>query len=80
VYISGIYWHENKSPAGTAGLQPGDVLLRWNNNAVSSPPDLRKLVEKTPVGSRAKVIVLRSGQELSLEVIVGQRPPLQVES
>jgi serine protease Do len=74
VYISGIYLHENKSPAGTAGIQPGDVLLKWNDAAVNSPADLRKLVEKTNIGSKAKVIVRRSGQEIELEVTVGRRP------
>jgi S1-C subfamily serine protease len=80
VYIAGIYLHDNKSPAGTAGIEPGDVLLRWNDAAVSSPNDLRTLVEKTPVGSKVKVIVLRNSQELTLEVVVGQRPVLPVES
>lgn len=80
VYISGIFWHDNKSPAGSAGMQPGDVLLRWNDHAVTSPADLRKQVEKTGVGTKAKVIVLRKGQEIPLEVTVGQRPQLQVES
>ena len=80
VYIAGIYLHENKSPAATAGVQPGDVLLRWNDMAVNSPRELRKLVEKTAIGAKAKVIVLRGGQELTLEVVVGRRPLLPVES
>jgi serine protease Do len=79
VYIESIYLHDNKSPAQSAGIQGGDVLLKWNDTDVASPSDLRRLVQKTPVGSKAKVIVLRSGQELPLEVIVGQGPML-VES
>jgi S1-C subfamily serine protease len=36
--------------------------------------ELRRQVENTKIGSRAKVIVLRGGQEVPLEVVVGQRP------
>jgi serine protease Do len=76
VYVSGIYLQDNSSPAAHAGVQPGDVLLRWNDNVVMSPADLRKLVERTPIGSRARVLVWRDGRELTLEVVVGQRPQL----
>lgn len=79
VYIAGIYLNDNKSPAATAGIQPGDVLFKWNGKAVNSPADLRQLVEKTPIASRAKVVVLRAKQELNLEVIVGDRPPLPLD-
>jgi S1-C subfamily serine protease len=78
VYIVGIYLDDNaKSPAATAGIQPGDVLLAWNGVAVNSPLELRKQVENTKVGSRAKVTVFRDGQDVTLEVIVGQRPMLE---
>jgi serine protease Do len=80
VYIVDLYLHDNKSPAATAGIQRGDVLLRWNDADVTSPAELRKLVEKTQIGSKAKVVVLREGNEVSLEVTVGQRPVLPVES
>jgi S1-C subfamily serine protease len=76
VYIAGIYLHNNSSPALTAGVQPGDVLLSWNGSAVSSPLELRRLVEKTPIGSRVRVVVQRDGQEVVLEVVVGQRPDI----
>jgi S1-C subfamily serine protease len=78
VYIIGIYLDDNsKSPAAAAGVQPGDVLLSWNGVKVNSPLDLRKQVENTKVGSRAKVTVFRDGQEVTLEVVVGQRPMLE---
>jgi serine protease Do len=76
VYIAGIYLHDDKSPAATAGIQPGDVLLKWNGVKVDSPGELRKHVEKTAIGSKANVLILRSGQEETLEVVVGRRPPL----
>jgi serine protease Do len=81
VYIAGIYVHENRSPAAVAGIQPGDVLLKWNETMVNTPSELRRLVEKTTIGSKTKVVVLRDSQELTLEVVVGRRPAeLPVES
>ena len=64
------------SPAAKAGLQPGDVVLRWNDVPVSSPAVLSTAVAQTEVGSTAKVVIYRGGQELTLEVQVGLRPPL----
>jgi serine protease Do len=80
VFIAGFYADNNASPAATAGMLPGDVLLSWNGTPVNSPADLRRLVEKTAIGSRAKVVVYRGEQEVALEVVVGQRPVLPVES
>jgi serine protease Do len=74
VYIAGIFMQDGSSPAARAGVQPGDVLLRWGDAMVSSPTDLRGLVEKTAIGSRTKIAVFRGGQELTLEVVVGERP------
>jgi len=74
VFIYEIFLNEPKSPAGVAGIHPGDVLLKWNETDVSSPSELRQLVEKTAIGSKVKVNVRRSGQPLELEVIVGRRP------
>jgi serine protease Do len=74
VYIAGIFTQDGNSPAARAGIQPGDVLLRWDDTEVSSPLDLRTLVEKTAIGRRTPVVVYRQGRELKLEVIVGERP------
>ena len=62
------------TPASRAGILPGDVILRWNNTVVVAPSDLTLLVQQTPIGSKAKVVVFRGGQELALEVVVGERP------
>jgi serine protease Do len=75
VLISQIFFHENKSPAATAGIHPGDVLLKWNDTDVNSPNELRQLVEKSAIGSKVIVSLRRAGQPLELEVIVGRRPP-----
>ncbi|HEY2410633.1 MAG TPA: trypsin-like peptidase domain-containing protein [Pirellulaceae bacterium] len=75
VYVDGFYPHENKSPAAAAGVQPGDIVLKWNDEPVGSANELRRLVEKTHVGSKAKLVVRRGEGDLTLEVTVGQRSP-----
>jgi serine protease Do len=74
VYILDLYLQDEQSPAATAGIQPGDVLLKWNGVSVNTPDELRKQVEKTTIGSKASVEILRSGQRETVEVIVGQKP------
>jgi serine protease Do len=80
VYIVGIVPQPEGSPAARAGIHAGDVVIRWNDAAIRTPADLSRLVAKTPIGSRAKVVVIRSEQELALEVVVGERPTQQDRS
>ena len=74
VYIAGIFDQQDGSPAARAGIEPGDIVLRWNEKPVAARADFSVLVGNTPIGSRAKVAVWRNGQELLLEVAVGERP------
>jgi S1-C subfamily serine protease len=78
VYIVSVVDHaKGGSPASKAGIQPGDVILRFNDTEVSSPAVLSTLVAKTAIGSKAKVVVFRDGSEVTLEATIGQRPPLE---
>jgi len=56
------------SPAEDAGLVQGDVVLRVNNQAVSSAADASRILQKIPSGGRAMLLVWKSrqGQELFL--------------
>jgi serine protease Do len=74
VYVQDLF--ETKTPAGAAGVQPGDIILKWNDDSVVNATDLRRLVEKTHVGSRAKLVVRRGERDVTLEVTVGQRPQI----
>jgi serine protease Do len=62
------------SPAKRAGMQVGDVIVEWNGQPVDSPKTLSLLVADTDIGSKAEVKVLRDGQEVKLQVAVGERP------
>ena len=60
--------------ADLAGIQPGDVLVSWNGEEVDNAGTLRRHVGETDVGTKAKVVVIRSGMELQFEVAVAKRP------
>ena len=62
------------SPAATAGLKPGDVIVEYNGHAVSRIMDLPRLVAATPIGQTASLKVLREGQPLTLTVTIAERP------
>jgi serine protease Do len=66
--------HGLSSPARLAGIQAGDVVLRWNNRLIKKPDELIRAVAETDVHSTAVVGIRRDGRELTLEVRVAERP------
>ena len=61
-----------KEPADQAGVKSGDVILNFNGKVVGSQHDLPRLVADTPVGTIAKLTVMRNGQLIDLTVTVGE--------
>jgi len=62
------------SPADRAGIQPGDVIVRWNDEEVTDPADLALAVARSPIGSKATVELIREGRRVEKTVTVGRRP------
>jgi len=56
------------SAAERAGIQPGDVILAFNEEAIESSGDLPPLVGANPPGTRAEVLVSRNGEEKTFVV------------
>jgi serine protease Do len=71
---------EKDSPAAKAGLEPGDVILRYNDRDVTSSRDLPVLVADTAPGSRARLDVMRKGETTHIDVTVGEMKNANVES
>jgi len=65
VQVRGV---EPGSPADTAGLQPGDVLVRLAGHPVATVSDLQRLLVGEVVGHRLELDVLRAGQWRALRV------------
>jgi len=62
------------SPAATAGLQQGDVILTFNGAAITDSRDLTQRVGEAQVGRDARVEFQREGQRRTVNVRLGERP------
>ncbi|HZW55560.1 MAG TPA: PDZ domain-containing protein [Nitrososphaerales archaeon] len=58
----------DESPAKSAGLAIGDVLMAFDEQQVSSYTDLRKLLKENAIGKTAKISVLRGGKISDFEI------------
>jgi serine protease Do len=61
-------------PSKAAGLQEGDVILKFNNNEIFRMTDLPRVVAESDVGSKAVVEVWRKNKLISIEVTLGELP------
>ncbi len=59
-------------PAAQAGLQPGDVVLAVNGNAVGDSADLLAIVARIRPGQHADLLVWRSGTATHMGVTVAE--------
>ncbi len=62
------------SPAESAGIQPGDIIVSWDGKPLEDAADLGVAVARTPVGSEVTVELRRGQEQKKLTVRVGQRP------
>lgn len=60
-------------PADQAGIQRGDVIVRFNDRAVTTYSDLPAMVAQTAPGSIVSVEIVRDGQMLELTVTLALR-------
>ncbi|UWR23048.1 trypsin-like peptidase domain-containing protein [Sulfitobacter sp. S190] len=59
------------SPADEAGLRNGDIILSFGDVEIFELRDLTRAVARTNPDDAAEVLVLRKGQEVTLDVTVG---------
>jgi PDZ domain len=57
------------SPAATAGLVPGDVVLSLNSNKITDLNDLVEAIHCLPAGEAARITVLRGLDKERLDII-----------
>jgi S1-C subfamily serine protease len=62
------------SPASSAGLLVGDLILAFDGHPIESPEDLLDLLVGDRVGRKATLHVLRGGAARDIVVTVGERP------
>lgn len=62
------------SPAAAAGIERGDVILRFDDARVDEMRDLPRLVARVRPGTTSEVTVWREGEEVVLSVDLGRMP------
>ncbi len=65
---------EAEGPAEQAGVQPGDVILKFNKEPIKRWSDLPRIVGETKPGTRADMEIWRKGKSMTLSVKVGEIP------
>jgi serine protease Do len=60
------------APAQVAGLEPGDLLLEVNGEAIKTPDALQLAVGSMPPGAAAEVVYERQGQLHNTSVVLGK--------
>jgi S1-C subfamily serine protease len=61
------------SPAEKAGLQKNDVIIRFDNETVTSVAKLNRLIAEAEPGHTAQLTISRGGSEQQLSVKLGER-------
>jgi serine protease Do len=65
---------EKGAPAEKAGIEAGDVIVKFDGKPVQSSSDLPRMVGATKPGSKAVVQVWRKGATRDFTVTVGEMP------
>ncbi|HEX5784728.1 MAG TPA: DegQ family serine endoprotease [Burkholderiaceae bacterium] len=63
---------EAGSPAAKAGIEPGDIIVKFDGKAVDKAGDLPRIVGNTAPGAKSKVTVWRRGSLKELNLTVAQ--------
>src|ERR1700726_4942415 len=67
--IAGV---DDKGPAKPAGIEPGDVVIKFDGKDVKEPKDLSRVVADTAVGKEVDVVIIRKGAEETRKVTLGR--------
>jgi serine protease Do len=67
--IAGV---EDKGPAKPAGIEPGDVVVKFDGKDIKEPKDLSRVVADTAVGKEVDVVIIRKGAEETHKVTLGR--------
>ncbi len=72
VIIAGVV---QGGPADKAGVQPGDILTKVNDESIRDTTELLNVIAQIKPGTQAKIHVTRKKKDMDLTVTIGKRPP-----
>jgi serine protease Do len=67
--VAGI---DDKGPAKPGGIEPGDVVIKFDGHDIKEMHDLPRIVADTAVGKTVDVVVIRKGKEETHKVTIGR--------
>ena len=59
-------------PAAKGGIQPGDVIVKFDGNLIEKMRDLPRIVAETDIGAKVKVELFRQGKRETVTVTLGE--------
>jgi len=65
---------EEGESADLAGLMPGDVIVEFDKKQIKFSSDLPHVVGQIKPNTNAKAVVIRDGNEIELEFVLGELP------
>ena len=71
---------EKSGPAGKAGIERGDIIVKFNGRDVHDQHELPTYVAQTPINKTVDVVVLRNGKPKTLQVTIGELKEQEVAS
>ncbi len=61
-------------PSKKAGVESGDVILKFNDEEINKMSDLPRIVAEADVGSTASLEIWRKNKKINIEVVLGELP------
>ena len=65
---------EEGESADNAGLDPGDVIVEFNNKEIKFSSDLPHVVGQMQPGTKANAKIIREAKEIKLKFVLGELP------
>jgi serine protease Do len=63
---------DDKGPAKPGGIEPGDVVVKFDGHDIKEMRDLPRVVADTPVDKQVDVVIIRKGKEETHQVKIGR--------
>jgi hypothetical protein len=68
-----------ESPADSAGIKEGDVIVEFGGRKISDAQDLVKAVQKLEPGKSVSLVVMRGADKKTLNAVLGTAPKKKIE-
>jgi serine protease Do len=71
---------QKEGPAAKAGIQRGDVIIKFNDATVHDEHELPELVARTPLGHKVPIELIRGGKRMTIDATIAELKDQQVAS